>query len=119
MRELSASVLARIGVDWISLKTFIEQSFAISHDALHVIAGVVLQLLLAAGLRRSMAHPTPWLIVLVLELVNELNDLHAGTWPDTARQAGEAVKDLSLTMFLPTLLLFLSRRYPRLMRKEP
>ncbi len=117
MREVLASAFARIGVDWISLKTLIEQIFAISHDALHVIAGVVLQFLLDAAFRRSIANATPWLIVLVLEAANELNDYHAGTWPDTARQAGEAVKDLSLTMFLPTLLLFLSKRNPRLLRK--
>lgn len=83
-------------------------------DSLHVVAGVVLQLLAAAFLRRPVSHRAPWLCVLALELLNEISDLWVETWPLPAMQWGEGVKDILLTMTLPTLLLLLARHRPGL-----
>ena len=40
-------------------------------DTLHVMAGVMLQLIAAALLRTSLADPRPWIIVLLLQALNE------------------------------------------------
>ncbi|MFM5907215.1 MAG: hypothetical protein ACKOPO_06485 [Novosphingobium sp.] len=101
-------------------KMFIERSIAFHNDALHAMAGVVLALLAAAVLRRSVAHALPWLVVLVIELVNEANDYFFEPWPnDVARQFGEIAKDIGLTMALPTLLLIVARLWPQLLTGEP
>ncbi|MCW3797071.1 hypothetical protein OMW55_04530 [Sphingomonas sp. BN140010] len=79
-------------------------------DSLHVIAGVLLQLVVAAILRTDVADRRPWLLAFGLELANEANDLVVERWPDPGMQWGEGAKDVLLTMLLPTLLLLLSRR---------
>ncbi|MBA3054646.1 MAG: hypothetical protein FP826_06880 [Sphingomonadales bacterium] len=107
-------VLDRIGMGWFNAKTFVEHTIAFSHDALHVIVGVCLQLLLASLLQVSVRSPWPWSIVLTLEIANEAADLHGEVWPDHAMQWGESAKDVLLTMCLPTLLLLLARFRPQL-----
>lgn len=79
-----------------------------------MLAGVLIQLALAAALRRSCASWWPWLAVLVLELGNEWVDLAIERWPVPAEQYGEGMKDLLLTMALPSLLLLLARLRPGL-----
>ena len=37
-------------------------------------------------------------------------------WPQRGMQYGESVRDIVLTMFLPTLLLFAARAMPQLFR---
>jgi hypothetical protein len=117
MGDFLAAAVARAGLDWFNFKVFLERTFAFSHDSLHVVAGVLLQLILAALLRVSLASPWPWLIVLALELANEWNDIAVEAWPDPAMQIGEGAKDLLLTMALPTVLLVIARRWPGLLRK--
>lgn len=106
------------GIDWIEAKAFVEAASGISHDALHVILGVAVQLLAAALLRSSLAGVGPWLVVLALELVNEWNDLAVEQWPSPGQQWGESAKDLALTMVLPTLLLLIARWRPGLFRRQ-
>ena len=108
-------LIERAGLDWFEAKTAFERSIAFGHDALHVLAGVMVQLLFAAVLRRSVAQWRPWLMVLLLELLNEAADLHGEVWPDRLNQYGESAKDMALTMVLPTLLLLVSRFAPRLL----
>ena len=103
------------GVDWYQLKLFAEHSTGISMDALHVILGIVLQLLVALLFKSSLARPMPLLAVLALELVNEANDFRVEIWPDPGIQIGEAVKDVVLTMFIPTLIFLVARRRPKLL----
>ena len=103
------------GFDWYQLKLFAAHSTGISMDALHVILGVVLQLLIALFFRSSVARPMPLLAVLALELVNEANDFRVEIWPDPGMQFGEAVKDVVLTMFIPTLIFLVARRRPKLL----
>jgi hypothetical protein len=114
--DLPALILDRLGAEWFTVKHVIERSFAFHDDALHVIAGVVLQLVLAFVLRSTVSRFAPWLIVLALELANEWGDVRFDLWPEAERsaQVGEGVKDVLLTMALPTLLLLVSRYRPGL-----
>lgn len=99
---------------WYETKLFLEQVTGFSMDALHVLAGVVLHLAAAALLRKPVSQWAPWLVVLIIELLNEINDLFVERWPDPDVQYGEALSDLILTMALPTLLLVATRSRPSL-----
>ena len=110
-----SDLLGRVAMDWSQTKTFIEHMIGFSHDALHVMVGVCLQLLFAGLLRRSARSVGPWLMVLGLELANEWVDLQVEDWPQHAMQWGESAKDVLLTMALPTLLLIVARYRPRLL----
>ncbi len=54
-------------------------------DALHVYAGVLLQVVIALVLRRTLRSPIPWLAVLVAILANEYYDYRYEVWPDAER----------------------------------
>lgn len=112
-----AAFLDSIGAAWFDWKTALERSVAFHDDAMHVLAGVILQLAAAVLLRTSLARAGPWLAVLALELLNEWSDLRQDLWPPNARsaQVGEGIKDLLLTLALPTLLLAIARWHPRLL----
>ena len=104
--------------EWWELKQLVEQSTGFSMDALHVVAGVAVQLFAAALLRSTVARWVPWLIVLALELLNEISDFTIERWPDLQMQLGESVKDVLLTMALPTLLLLAARIRPALFARR-
>jgi hypothetical protein len=106
------------GFDWYQLKLFAEHSTGVSMDALHMMIGVVLQLLFAFLFRSSVARPMPLLAVLVLALINEGNDFRVEIWPDPGMQFGEAAKDILLTMFSPTMIFLVARRRPTLLAHE-
>jgi len=103
---------------WHSGKVFIEHAIAISHDTLHVIAGVLVWLVVALLLRRPITSWYAWLWLLAFTLWNETVDLWIETWPPAARsmQYGEIAKDIVLTTFIPTLLMFAARARPDLFR---
>jgi hypothetical protein len=89
-------------------------------DALHVIAGVLLQLAGVALWRvHGLASLRPWLAVLALTLLNELHDLWVEQWPSPAMQVGEGIKDVVLTLFLPTVLLLIARASPTFLLANP
>ena len=113
--ETTAGVLARVGADVFAAKIAIERSVAFSDDALHIVSGVLLQLGFAFALRSSLMSWRPWLFVLALELLNEINDLYMSKW---ANFWSESAKDLLLTMMLPTLLLAVARTKPHLLAKR-
>jgi hypothetical protein len=102
---------------WYQFKLFLEHASGISMDALHVLVGFLIFLLSAQLLKRSVESPLPWLALLTLELGNEAYDLHVELWPDPGSQLGEGVKDIMLTMALPTLVLLLARWRPALLRR--
>jgi hypothetical protein len=106
--------MQRLAIDWSQLKAFVQHAVGFSMDAIHVIAGVVLLFAIAALLRTSVARPLPLFIVLVIEIINEASDFWSEIWPDLGAQAGEAVKDLILTMAVPTLIFLASRYRPQL-----
>ena len=102
---------------WYQGKLFIERATAVSHDSLHVIFGVVVLLAAALLLRQSVASLRPLLAVLAFALFNEAVDLWVERWPDAAMQYGEGVRDLALTMLLPTILMVAARLRPDLFRQ--
>lgn len=99
---------------WYEFKLFLEHASGFSLDAMHVIAGVCLQLAVAALLRVRLSSPVPWLVVLAVELANEWVDFHSGIWPDGPMLWGECAKDVLMTMFLPAVILLAARYRPRL-----
>lgn len=101
--------------DWWALKVLVERATGWPMDTLHVVAGVLLQLLLAALFRRGLADWRPLVIVLLVELANEGVDLAGERWPSLAMQLGEGLRDLVSTMLLPLLLWWLARTRPALL----
>lgn len=104
---------------WHQAKLNVEQALDISHDALHVLVGVVAWLAIALILRRPVSSWMPWLCVAVLTAFNEAVDLWTEQWPDPGLQYREGVKDFALTLFLPGLLMLAVRYLPGLFRQSP
>lgn len=94
---------------WYQVKLLIEHASGVSMDALHVLVGVGLQLAFALLFRTPIKSWRPWLFVLALLLLNEASDLWVEQWPQPGMQYGEGLKDVGLTMILPTLLMILAR----------
>ena len=94
-------------MDWYSIKMLAAEQTALSRDALHILVGVAVQITVALVIRRSLAHPIPWLAVLIGELANEYYDLAREEWTDRAMWPG-SVRDLLVTMAVPTALLLLT-----------
>jgi len=106
--------LSALLAGWHQLKVIIERPGLVSDDALHVIAGVLVQILFAAMLRRPLSSWIPWLAVVGTLLFNEAVDFWVERWPSLASQFGESVKDLLVTLCLPTLLMLALRFLPAL-----
>jgi hypothetical protein len=101
---------------WHQGKLFVEHTTAINHDALHVIVGVLVWLVVGGITRRPLASLRPWLWLLAIIGWNETVDLWVERWPDPGMQYGEGAKDVLLTMFLPTVLALAVRFAPGLFR---
>ena len=99
---------------WHQGKLFFEHSFAIDHDALHVIVGVLVWLVAALLLRRPITSWLPFLWLFAVILWNETVDLWVEQWPDPGMQYGEGFKDLALTILVPALLMASARIRPDL-----
>jgi hypothetical protein len=106
-------------VSWHQVKLFIEYTVSLDHDALHVIVGLLLWLVLALLTRRPLASWVPWLLLLVVILWSESVDLWTERWPDPGQQYGEGAKDLLITMLVPGVLMVAVRRRPDLFRAHP
>lgn len=102
---------------WFRIKTLAEHASGWPMDTLHVMVGVILQLLFAWLLRCSLADRRPWLIVVLLEVANEIYDLCFDLWPTIFAQLGEGLRDILGTMILPTLLMLVARHRPGLLVK--
>jgi hypothetical protein len=100
-------------MDWYSAKMLVVDQTNLSRDALHIFFGLAGQVLVAIAIRRSLAHPVPWIAVLLFELANEYYDLAREEWSDKAMWPG-SVRDLLVTMAVPTALLLLTRFAPSL-----
>ncbi|MBV8687581.1 MAG: hypothetical protein JOZ90_17525 [Alphaproteobacteria bacterium] len=106
-------------MDWHQLKAWLETASGLNMDALHVHAGVVLQLVAALALRRPLRSPLPWLAVLLAEGINEYYDLAYEIWPNRGDQWAESVRDMWNTMLIPTLLFVLARWAPAAFAGRP
>lgn len=102
--------------EWYRFKHVVEGAGAIGNDAIHVLVGGLGMLILAWLTRRGIAAWRPWLIMLAAALLNEAIDLSLEQWPDLAHQYGESIKDIALTMAMPTALLLFVRAFPSLAR---
>jgi len=100
-------------IGWYQIKLMVEHASGVSMDALHVLIGFALFAGAAVLFRRGMGSFRPWLALLAIELINEAYDFHVELWPDPASQIGESVKDIILTMALPTAVLLMARWKPR------
>ncbi|HZF94040.1 MAG TPA: hypothetical protein VEZ20_04115 [Allosphingosinicella sp.] len=100
-------------MDWYSAKLLVVEQTDLSRDALHIFFGLAGQVLVALVIRRSLAHPLPWLAVLLFELANEGYDLAREEWTDKAMWPG-SLRDLLVTMAVPTVFLLLTRFAPSL-----
>ena len=103
---------------WHESKLFVEHAMAISHDGLHVVLGVLIQLAVAIVSRRSVASWLPWSAVLAFAFANEAVDLWVERWPSPGMQFGEGAKDVLLTILLPTVLLLALRLRPDVFRSR-
>jgi hypothetical protein len=109
-------VLTGAMASWHQGKLFIEHLVTLDHDALHMMVGMLLWLVLAMVLRRPITSWYPWLWTFAVILWNETVDLWVEVWPDPGHQYGEGVKDLVMTMFVPTVLMIAARARPDLFR---
>ena len=116
MTDLAAAkhFVSTLFAGWHEVKSLIEAIQVVSEDALHVIAGFLVQILFAAVLRRPLSSWGPWLAVVAILLFNEAVDFWVERWPSLAIQLGESVKDLLLTLFLPSVLMLALRFWPAL-----
>jgi hypothetical protein len=105
-------------MDWYHFKQSLELSLGLHMDALHVYAGVIVQLVAALLLQRSVANSLPWLIVLITVVANEYYDLAYEVWPQRDMQYAEGLKDAWNTMLMPTVLMLLARFAPRLFHRS-
>jgi hypothetical protein len=108
-----------LGSGFSDYKTLFERSISIHDDAVHVMIGIVLQLLAAVLLRKSITDLRALLFVLGAEIINETNDILQDLWPSAAMQLGESMKDLLLTMALPAVLFVVARRWPWILGHQP
>jgi hypothetical protein len=100
-------------VDWEVAKAAVEEWSGLHRDALHIYAALLIQLCSALVLRRTLASPWPWLVVLAFALGNEWLDVYRDRVVEGWEKAG-AIHDLWNTMLAPTVLLLAVRFAPRL-----
>ena len=118
MHQLWAALIGAMQ-SWHQAKLFVEHSLSISHDALHMLVGALLWIALGLLLRRPLYSWRPWLWLLAAALWNEVVDLWVEQWPDPGQQYGEGVKDLLLTLAVPTIMMIAARARPDLFRAGP
>jgi hypothetical protein len=99
-------------MDWHHLKDWIEHASGLNMDALHVYAGVGIQIAAALLLHKRLSSPWPWLVVLGAEFANEVYDYTYEVWPDRDIQFAEGLRDMWNTMVMPSLILLLARYAP-------
>lgn len=104
---------------WHQGKLFVEHAFALGHDVLHLLVGLLIWIVVGLVTRHSLASWRPWLWVLAIILWNETVDLWVEHWPDPGQQYGEGFKDLLLTMAVPTIVMTAVRLRPDLFRDLP
>jgi hypothetical protein len=100
-------------VDWEAVKAAVAAWTGLERDALHIYAAILIQIGSAALLRRTLASPWPWLVVLAFAVGNEWLDVQRDRLVEEWEK-GAALHDLWNTMLLPTLLALLVRFAPRL-----
>ncbi|TFI59917.1 hypothetical protein E2493_01300 [Sphingomonas parva] len=101
-------------MDWHLTKEWLSATTHLDMDALHVHAGVLLQIAVALLLRKRLSSPWPWLAVLAVTLANEIYDYRYEVWPNRGDQRAESLRDLWNTLLLPSVILVIARYLPSL-----
>ena len=102
-------------MDWYEFKEYLSLVTELDQDALHVYAAVLLHLMAAGLMRKSLASIVPWLVVLAVLGLNEWGDLREPGRPIEQWQVVAGLKDIWNTMTIPTVLLVLGRYFPWLL----
>ena len=90
-----------------AFKTQLSDLLGISKDALHILLGLAIYLIVVVVFRRPLANWVPWLALLAFEIVNEFMDIfHEGIM---RFELGDSFKDVLNTMFWPTVVLLVAR----------
>ena len=101
---------------WSWMKTWLGTTLGLADDTLHVMTGLLILTLAALTLRRPPWTWRPWAVVLLAEVLNETYDLTHGTDEGNLRDSWH---DLWLTMFWPTAVLLVWRRWGAVRPGEP
>ena len=90
-----------------NFKAAIEAATGLSREALQIYAAIFVHILAALIMRRSLAHPAPWICALLVVAADEWLESGPGNRP---------VADSAVAMIIPTLLLLLTRFAPFVVR---
>ena len=112
--NFAGTAFSSVATDWYHIKILIERTAGFSHDAIHVLVGGAGPIAIAFLTRRTVANWFPWLVMLALILFNETVEIWIERWPDKMLQYGDGLKDILLTMALPTILLVTARLMPQI-----
>ena len=92
-------------MDWGVFKRQMSEQLQISDDALHVHAGMAILLLAALLFRRPPWNWRPLLVVIVIEAINEMYDMHSlGIRPYHESALPDSIHDFVLTVLWPVLI---------------
>jgi hypothetical protein len=104
--------------DWILFEQAVVGWTGLHPDALILLASLGTSLLVALVIRRPLATPAPWLLVLLVGAGHEAAVILADgefNWPELAPSA----RDLLLFMAVPSLLALVGRFRPQLIAVSP
>lgn len=101
---------------WHQGKVFVEHAVTIQHDALHMMAGLLIWLAICRFSGGTVLRLRPFLWTFAIASWNEAVDLWTEIWPELGRQFGEGFKDLVLTIAGPLIVIAAVRLWPELFR---
>lgn len=102
------------------MKLWLESLLNLDKDALHIYGALLVQLMTAILLRRSLASPLPWIAALAVAFLNEYLDFQqAGpSERSIALYREAALHDIWNTLLLPTGLFLIARFWPGLLTSQ-
>lgn len=104
-------------LDWQGNKVALITHADVSRDALHVYLAVLIFLGACWVLRWKAGSLKPWLLVFLLQSLNELSDMGILTGEGTWAPTWENAKDTINTMIIPTILV-ISARYTSIFERK-
>ena len=96
-------------IEWQTWKQVASQQLHLSYDALHVLGGLSLFLVVCLIFRWRPSDWRAWAVVLIAECFNEAMDMVGMIDDDGVIYIWSCVKDLITTMFPPTILAMAAR----------
>lgn len=105
-------------LNWQDTKTALVDHAHLERDALHVYAALMIFLGACWLFRWKATSIKPWLLVLLIQTMNELFDMWGSYEDDGVIWIWGNIKDMINTMILPTLLI-LAARYTAMFDRRP